>query len=49
MSDQGRTRVQADRERRDAWLAQRLVELTDDEREVLRRAAPLLESLAQKD
>ena len=35
--------------RRDAWLAQRLRELTPDERAVLREAAPILERLAQKD
>ena len=35
--------------RRDAWLAQRLRELTPDERAVLRKAAPILEDLAQKD
>ncbi|MBZ5739594.1 MarR family winged helix-turn-helix transcriptional regulator [Nocardioides mangrovi] len=49
LSDQGRERVLADRDRRDAWLAQRLVELSPQERDVLRRAAPLLEALAQKD
>jgi hypothetical protein len=36
----------ADRRRRDAWLNQRLRELTPDEREVLRRAVPVLEKLA---
>ena len=35
--------------RRDAWLAQRLRELTPDERALLREAAPILERLAQKD
>ncbi|GAA4709739.1 MarR family transcriptional regulator [Nocardioides conyzicola] len=49
LSEQGRSRVLADRERRDAWLAQRLRELTPDERAVLRRAAPILDRLAQKD
>jgi DNA-binding MarR family transcriptional regulator len=49
LSDGGRSRVLADRERRDAWLARRLRELTADERAVLRRAAPILENLAQKD
>ena len=34
----------ADRRRRDAWLAQRLRELTPDERAVLREAAPILDS-----
>jgi DNA-binding MarR family transcriptional regulator len=49
LSDRGRDTVLADRARRDAWLAQRLRELTPDERAVLRKAAPLLERIAQKD
>jgi DNA-binding MarR family transcriptional regulator len=49
ISEQGRGRVLADRDRRDAWLAQRLRELTPDERAILRKAAPILDSLAQKD
>ncbi len=49
LSDTGRARVLADRDRRDAWLAQRLRDLTAEERAVLRQAAPILESLAQKD
>jgi DNA-binding MarR family transcriptional regulator len=47
LSEQGRSRVLADRARRDAWLAQRLRELTPDERAVLRQAAPILDRLAQ--
>jgi DNA-binding MarR family transcriptional regulator len=35
-----------DRRRRDAWLARRLRELTPDEHDTLRRAAPVLEKLA---
>lgn len=42
----GRDRVLADRSRRDAWLAQRMKELSKDEREALRAAAPILERLA---
>jgi DNA-binding MarR family transcriptional regulator len=38
--------LREDRRRRDAWLAQRLVDLDDDEREVLRRAAEVLDRLA---
>ncbi|KQW48707.1 MarR family transcriptional regulator [Nocardioides sp. Root1257] len=49
LSDQGRDRVLADRARRDAWLAQRLRELTPEERAVLRQAAPILDRLAQQD
>jgi DNA-binding MarR family transcriptional regulator len=49
LSDQGRTTLLADRDRRDAWLARRLHELTPDERDLLRHAAPLLERLANSD
>jgi DNA-binding MarR family transcriptional regulator len=49
LTDSGRETVLADRARRDAWLARRLRELTPDERAVLRRAAPILERLSQKD
>ncbi|HET8665867.1 MAG TPA: MarR family transcriptional regulator [Nocardioides sp.] len=49
LSEQGRATLLADRDRRDAWLARRLRELTPDERAVLRRAAPLLERLANAD
>jgi DNA-binding MarR family transcriptional regulator len=38
--------ITADRRRRDAWLAQRLRELTPDEHQALRRAVPVLEKLA---
>ncbi|MDN4173836.1 MarR family transcriptional regulator [Nocardioides sp. SOB77] len=46
LSEKGRATVLADRRRRDEWLAQRLRELTPHERAVLRRAAPILERLA---
>ncbi len=36
-----------DRRRRDAWLARRMRELTPDEHDALRRAAPVLEKLAE--
>ncbi len=49
LSDQGRTTLLADRARRDAWLAQRLSGLTAAERDTLRRAAPILERLANSD
>jgi DNA-binding MarR family transcriptional regulator len=49
LSDLGREKVLADRARRDAWLAQRLRDLTPEERAVLRRAAPILDQLSQKD
>ena len=34
------TLLREDRRRREAWLAQRLAELTQEERDVLRAAAP---------
>ena len=43
----GRNLVQLVRRRREAWLAQRLQELTPDERQILRAAAPILEKLSQ--
>lgn len=46
ITDLGREKVKADRARRDAWLSQRLAELTPTERETLRQAAPILEKLA---
>lgn len=49
LTDQGRAVVLADRRRRDAWLAVQLTHLTPDERDVLRRAAPLLDRLSQAD
>ena len=47
LTGSGRETVLADRARRDAWLAMRLRHLTPEERAVLRRAAPILERLAQ--
>ncbi len=46
LSPQGEETLAADRARRDVWLAQRLRELTPDERRVLRAAAPIIERLA---
>ncbi|HET6625995.1 MAG TPA: MarR family transcriptional regulator [Nocardioidaceae bacterium] len=46
LADKGLETLTADRRRRDAWLAQRLRELTTEERSVLRQAAPLIERLA---
>ena len=46
LSDKGRAMLLADRRRRDAWLAQRLKDLTPTERDLLRAAAPVLERLA---
>jgi DNA-binding MarR family transcriptional regulator len=38
----------ADRQRRDAWLKDHLAELTDSERRLLRKAAPLLAQMSQQ-
>lgn len=46
ITEKGRKVVKADRASRDAWLAQRLAELTPDEIDVIRRAAPILERIA---
>ncbi len=46
LTEKGRKILLADRARRDAWLAQRLRELTPDERALLREAAPLIQRLA---
>ena len=43
----GRDLVQRVRRRREAWLAQRLQELTPDERQILLAAAPILEKISQ--
>jgi DNA-binding MarR family transcriptional regulator len=43
----GRDLVQRVRRRREAWLAQRLQELTAEERQILRQAAPILEKISQ--
>jgi len=45
LTEAGHALVLADRQRRDAWLAQRIAELTPAEREVLRQAIPILEKV----
>ena len=47
LSPKGEETLAADRKRRDVWLAQRLRELTPEERDLLRKAAPIIERLAQ--
>ncbi|WP_343909212.1 MarR family transcriptional regulator [Nocardioides aquiterrae] len=49
LSGTGRARLLADRDRRTAWLARRLSELTPEERAILRKAAPILEHLSHQD
>jgi DNA-binding MarR family transcriptional regulator len=46
VSGPGKKLLNAERKRRDAWLAQRLIELEPRERAVLREAAVILERLA---
>src|SRR5262245_39832162 len=46
VSEPGKALLDAERKRRDAWLAQRLIELEPRERAVLREAAVILERLA---
>jgi DNA-binding MarR family transcriptional regulator len=46
VSEPGLELLNAERKRRDAWLAQRLIELAPQERAVLREAAVILERLA---
>ena len=46
-TDEGRDVVQRVRRRREAWLAQRLQELSPDERQILSAAAPILEKISQ--
>jgi DNA-binding MarR family transcriptional regulator len=44
---EGRNLVQRVRRRREAWLAQRLQELSPEERQILRAASPILEKISQ--
>ena len=46
LTEAARTLLDEDRRRRTAWLAQRLAELTDDDRALLSQVLPLLERLA---
>ena len=46
-TDAGKEVVRQSRRLREAWLAQRLRELTPQERALLRQAAPILEKLSQ--
>ena len=47
VTNEGRDVVQRVRRRREAWLAQRLQELTPGERQILRAAGPILEKISQ--
>ena len=48
LTEQGQAEVRETRRRRNAWLAQRLSELTPDDRLVLSRAAALLRGVAEQ-
>ncbi|MQY04292.1 MarR family winged helix-turn-helix transcriptional regulator [Actinomadura macrotermitis] len=43
----GSALLAGERRRKEAWLAQRLRELTPQEREILRRAAPILDKISK--
>src|ERR1700753_4321245 len=47
VTEEGRAVVQRVRERKDAWLARRLAELTDEEHAALQAVVPILEKLSQ--
>lgn len=47
LTDAGRTVIDETRRRREAWLHQRLCELTPAQRQILRGAAPVLELLSR--
>jgi DNA-binding MarR family transcriptional regulator len=49
LTELGRGRVLADRKLRDEWLARQLRDLTSQERDVLRTAAPILQRLSERD
>ncbi|MFT4287566.1 MarR family winged helix-turn-helix transcriptional regulator [Nocardioides sp.] len=46
ITEKGRATLEADKRRREEWLARRLAALTPQERAILRAAAPVLEKLA---
>ncbi|WP_067457248.1 MarR family transcriptional regulator [Actinomadura macra] len=43
----GATLLRDERRRKEAWLSQRLGELTEDEQEILRQAAPIIDKLSR--
>jgi DNA-binding MarR family transcriptional regulator len=47
VTTEGTDLVQLVRRRREAWLARRLQELTPEQRQILRDAAPILEQISQ--
>jgi len=47
LTDKGRELLKEERRRKEAWLARRLQELTNQERAILRQAAPILDKLSK--
>ena len=47
ITDKGKSLLKEERRRKEAWLARRLQELTNEERAILRQAAPILEKLSK--
>jgi DNA-binding MarR family transcriptional regulator len=47
LTAEGRSLLKADRRQREAWLAKRLAELSPEDRELLRAAAPVIERITQ--
>jgi len=47
LTAEGRGLLRADRRQREAWLAQRLAELSPDDRDLLRAAAPIIERITR--
>jgi DNA-binding MarR family transcriptional regulator len=47
ITDAGRELLDSERQRRDAWLTQRLAQLSVDERALLRSVIPILDKLAE--
>src|SRR6476469_843736 len=48
VTDEGLALLEAERRSRDAWLSQRLAELSPDERALLRDVVPVLDKLAEQ-
>jgi DNA-binding MarR family transcriptional regulator len=48
VTETGRELLESERRSRDAWLSQRLAELTPDERALLRDVVPVLDKLAEQ-
>jgi len=46
-TEEGAALLWEERRRKEAWLSRRLGELTEDEREILRRAAPVIDKLSR--